>query len=70
MVTALRSEFQPAAVVMVVDGSNFARLSELSSLTEGRRPKVTPQAFVCENFACRLPASTPEELVSQLKPEN
>jgi len=38
----------------------------MSTLLEGREPGGKARAFVCENFACRLPAETVEALRSQL----
>lgn len=58
--------FLPDKVLMVATSKTFPELSKLSGLLEGRSPGVRPRAFVCQNFACRLPADTPQVLREQL----
>jgi uncharacterized protein YyaL (SSP411 family) len=58
--------FLPDKAVMVATSSTYAQLSKLSELLEGRRPAAKPRAFVCQNFACKLPADSVEALRGQL----
>jgi len=67
LVEAFTGSYQPAAVLMVADRANYGRLSRMTSLLEGREPETKPLAYVCENFTCKLPASTPGELVTQMR---
>jgi uncharacterized protein YyaL (SSP411 family) len=58
--------FMPDKVLLVATRETFEELSEMSILLKGRRPGAKARAFVCENFACKLPADTVEVLASQL----
>ncbi len=70
MVREISRAFRPDVLVVMADGENFSSLSRLSPLLEGRMPGPTPVAYVCEGFACKLPAKTPEELGEQLSRKN
>jgi len=58
--------FLPERVLMVATARSYAELSSLSKLLEGRKPKARAKAFVCQNFACKLPVETVEALRAQL----
>ena len=53
-------------VVLTATNETFGELSRLSTLLEGRRPQGKARAFVCQNFACKLPATSVEALRRQL----
>jgi len=58
--------FIPDRVVIVATPKSYGRLSKVSSLLEGREPQSKARAFVCQNFACGLPAESVEALRNQL----
>ncbi len=58
--------FLPDKVVLVATSATFEKLSRMSTLLEGREPRAKARAFVCENFACKVPAETAESLREQL----
>ena len=58
--------FVPDKVVAVATDATYSDLSNLSALLEGRRPGRKPRAYVCQNFACKLPADSTEALREQL----
>ena len=58
--------FIPEKVVLTATTASYGRLSRVSDLLEGRKPRANPRAFVCRNFACKLPAESAGALRSQL----
>ncbi len=62
----LRKSFLPDTTSFVLDDENRDSLSALTPLAEGRTPRSEPAAYVCQNFACKLPARSPAELEMQL----
>jgi len=59
------SEYRPGKVVVPANGSTE---SEMIPLLQGRAAiDGKPTAYVCENFACRMPVTTVEELKEQLR---
>jgi uncharacterized protein YyaL (SSP411 family) len=58
--------FLPGKVLIVATKKTYARLRGYSRLLEGRKPGLNARAFVCQNYTCLLPASTPEALRAQL----
>jgi hypothetical protein len=58
--------FIPDKVVLAATRETYGELSKLSTLLEGRRPEGKGRAFVCQNFVCKLPAESIEELRDQL----
>ena len=58
--------FIPDKVVLAATPGSYGRLSRISSLLDGREPKSKARAFVCQNFACKLPADSVEALRRQL----
>lgn len=60
--------FIPDKVVLTATNRTFGELSELSSLLDGRKPARKARAFVCQNFACKMPADSVQALRAQLEP--
>ena len=58
----------PDKVVIVATPANFGELSRMSRLLEGREPGAKARAYVCRNFACKLPVDSAEALHKQLFP--
>ena len=67
-VKVIRGSFMPDVTSLVLTDANNKSISKLTPLAEGRSPGSAARAFVCQNFACKLPAKTPAELQSQLSP--
>jgi uncharacterized protein YyaL (SSP411 family) len=59
-------EYMPFRVLLVATSATYGELSHASKLLEGRAPGRRARAFVCQNFACKLPADSPEALRAQL----
>ena len=66
MVAEVYRKFAPDRVLVQATPETYQALAELTSLLEGREPTAEPRAYVCRNFACKLPAATPQELAAQL----
>jgi len=69
LLKAIHSRFIPNRIIAFLDPSSpdAAELAKKIPLLSGRETvdgKAT--AYVCENFSCQLPATTPEELIQQL----
>ena len=60
--------YNPDKVGLVATSATFPELSGMSKLLEGRKPGARARAFVCQNFACKLPADSLEALREQLSP--
>ena len=58
--------FIPDKVVLAVTPDTYERLSRVSALLEGRKPRSRARAFVCQRFVCELPAVSVEALRRQL----
>lgn len=58
--------FFPNKVVLSVDSGTYWPLSGMTTLLDGRRPRAKPKAYVCKNFACKLPAESVGLLRAQL----
>lgn len=65
MLKVLRQNYLPNAVIVFAD----KKAESVTSLVEGRVPAPDSpcKAFVCSNFACKLPSATPDELERSLK---
>jgi uncharacterized protein YyaL (SSP411 family) len=71
LMQAVHSRFLPNRVIALLDPSsrNAAALSQKIPLLAGRTPVGgKAAAYVCENFACQMPVTTPEKLIRQLFP--
>ena len=58
--------FIPDRVVLTATRASYDRLAKVSTLLAGRKPLMHARAFVCQNFACKLPADSVAALRSQL----
>jgi uncharacterized protein len=66
MKKVVHSTFMPDRVVVVATTESYARLLRLTKLLEGRKPSSKARAFVCQDFACKLPADSQEAFRAQL----
>ena len=60
--------FIPDKVVLVATRGTYDELAEESALLDGRKPGRRARAYVCQNFACKVPVETVEALRRQLYP--
>jgi uncharacterized protein YyaL (SSP411 family) len=58
--------FLPNHVLAVAPSPDSAAASTVTLLEGRSQLDGKPTAYVCENFACKLPVSTPEDLEAQL----
>jgi len=58
--------FVPDRVVLVATSETYHELSGISRLLDGREPGRKARAFVCQNFACKLPSDSAQALRAQL----
>lgn len=68
MIAEIRKRYLPSKVVMVRTDENAAALAAIAPYTETQVPvdgKAT--AYVCENFACKMPTTKVEELIGYLR---
>jgi uncharacterized protein YyaL (SSP411 family) len=66
MVTELNRRFAPDLVLVVATRETYDTIKRLTTLLEGREPGATATAYLCENYACKLPVTTPEGLRKEL----
>jgi len=69
LLAAVRGRFLPNKIVAYYDpaAANATDTVKAIPLLEGKSPvKSAPAAYVCENFACKQPVTTPEEMLAQL----
>ena len=64
LVDVLRTRLLPSAVRVAAAPGEGAGLTPL--LAERAAVDGRPTAYVCENYACRLPVTAPDELRDQL----
>ena len=67
LLRTVNSAFRPNKVLVGADDADAAAgyslpLLESRGMIDGR-----PTAYVCQNYACQLPVTTPEELAAQLE---
>ena len=66
LLAVVRGRFRPTTVVAATQPGDTAA-QEAVPLLRGRDPvDGRPAAYVCRNFACRMPTSDPEELETEL----
>lgn len=58
--------YAPDSVLVIATKEHYGKLARLTHLLEGRAPGPKPVAYVCQNFACKLPARSASELAAQL----
>jgi uncharacterized protein len=67
LMSIVRGRYLPTAVVVPVSSSNAAALARLLPWTEALRVREErATAYVCRNFACQTPTTSPPELEVQL----
>jgi uncharacterized protein YyaL (SSP411 family) len=63
----LRSRFLPGRVVLLLDSEDARRaLARHAPEIEAMQPLGSAAAYVCENFACRVPTADPSEFARSL----
>jgi hypothetical protein len=70
LLAAARQPFRPELVVLLADGGEGQkRLAAHLEYVQGVRPvEGHATAYLCENYTCGLPITSPEELVRRLAP--
>jgi uncharacterized protein YyaL (SSP411 family) len=67
LMSVVRRRYLPTAVVVPVSGSNAAALARLLPWTEALRVREErATVYVCRDFACQTPTTSPSELEKQL----
>jgi hypothetical protein len=68
MLSEVRKRFLPDVVVLVLDSEETrSRFAQWNGAVAGMTPvDGKTAAYVCENFTCQLPVTTPEELAAHL----
>jgi hypothetical protein len=65
---ALRSEFRPELTVILRPPEGAEEIEDMIEYLRGFKPADgRAEAYVCRNFSCHLPSSTPEEMMSRLR---
>ena len=64
MISALRKEYLPSAVVILKTGPSMARIAPYTEHYTAIDGKAT--AYVCQNFTCNLPTTDIAAMISQL----
>ncbi len=59
--------FRPNKVLVGADDADSAQSYGLPLLEARGMIDGKPTAYVCQNYACQLPVTTPEELAAQLE---
>ncbi|AOP33210.1 hypothetical protein A0128_04685 [Leptospira tipperaryensis] len=67
LLSAIRKKYLPKAAIAVVNEDELEEARKLSSLFEARDSGGSALVYVCENFSCKLPVSSVEELEKSLK---
>ena len=68
LLTEVHRHFLPNKILLLADGGDGQKyLEEKIAVLRAMGPvKEMPAAYVCENFACKAPANSPEALRSLL----
>ncbi len=64
---AMATVYRPDSVVLAATKESYDELLSVSELLAGRKPGAEPRAYVCRDFACKLPSDSVEVLLNQLK---
>jgi uncharacterized protein YyaL (SSP411 family) len=67
LLDALRQEFRPNLVLAVARPDDSAAINAVPLLQERPQRNGAATAYVCQNFACKEPVTTPEALAAQLR---
>lgn len=68
MLAAVREQFLPETTVFVLDDEDRGVLSRYNPVLAGMKPvDGAMTAYVCENFACRLPVTEAAKLAGLLQ---
>ncbi|MBM9499064.1 thioredoxin domain-containing protein [Leptospira sp. 201903071] len=67
LLSSIQKKYLPKAAVAVVNEDELEEARKLSSLFEARDCGGSALVYVCENFSCKLPVSSVEDLEKQLK---
>jgi uncharacterized protein YyaL (SSP411 family) len=69
LMDVVRRQYLPFAIMIPLVPEHADALAKLLPWTEAMTARLErPAAYVCENFACRTPATSPEELAAQIGP--
>jgi hypothetical protein len=69
LLRALRTHFLPRKVVLLRRAGEQPAIAELAPFTKGQTPvKGQAAAYVCRNFTCERPVTTPDALLELLEP--
>ena len=66
MRSAVSTTYHPDAVVLAATSETYEELLPMTGLLRDRPLQAKARAYVCRNFSCKLPSSTPEELLARL----
>jgi uncharacterized protein len=66
MVEAALGLYAPDLVLVTATSKTYPTLARLCALLEGREPRSEARAYVCRNFACKVPVDSVKALAAQL----
>jgi uncharacterized protein len=66
MVEAAFGLYAPDVVLVTATAKTYPALARICALLEGREPGNEARAYVCQNFACKIPADSVKTLSDQL----
>ena len=67
LLTVMQQQFRPNLVLAVAKPDDSAAISAVPLLQERPQRNGAATAYVCQNFACKEPVTTPEALAAQLQ---
>lgn len=65
MIKALRSQFLPSKVVIVVSGEDVRKVAQFTQTLPQLMGKAT--AYVCADYSCELPTNEPDRMIDLLR---